>query len=127
MARNDPSVRARATSVAPDLVRPMSASDDPAMGRADQPREQIVEDLVQQIVARARPLRVILFGSSASGEARSDSDIDLLIVMPEGTHRRRTAQRLYVELQGCPLPFDLLVATPGDLERHIAAEAATGG
>lgn len=88
------------------------------MARENQPREQIVADLVRQIVASVRPLRVILFGSSATDIARADSDIDLLIVMPEGTDRRRTAQRLYVELQGCPLPFDLVVATPGDLERH---------
>jgi hypothetical protein len=38
--------------------------------------------------------------------------------MPDGTHRRHTAQRLYGTIQGVNVPFDLLVATPSDLERH---------
>ena len=46
------------------------------------------------------------------------SDIDLLIVMPEGVHRRRTAQKLYREIKGLAVPFDIVVATAQDLERH---------
>ena len=30
-----------------------------------------------------RPSRLVLFGSRARGEARPDSDIDLLVVMPQ--------------------------------------------
>ena len=81
-------------------------------------RDRVIADLVHQIVARVGPLRIILFGSSATGTTRPDSDIDLLIVMPEGTHRRRTAQQLYLEIQNVPIAFDLVVATPADLERH---------
>jgi predicted nucleotidyltransferase len=32
-----------------------------------------------------RPGRVLLFGSRARGDARPDSDLDLLVVMPQGT------------------------------------------
>ena len=46
------------------------------------------------------------------------SDLDLLVVMPEGVHRRRTAQRLYREITGLGVPFDIVVATPNDLEKH---------
>ena len=46
------------------------------------------------------------------------SDIDLLVVMPEGVHRRRTAQKLYREIKGLAVPFDIVVATAQDLERH---------
>jgi len=49
---------------------------------------------------------------------RPDSDIDVLVVMPEGAHRRRTAQELHERLFGFPLPVDILVATPVDLEKH---------
>lgn len=38
--------------------------------------------------------------------------------MPEGVHRRQTAQRLYRDIRGVEVPFDILVATPSDLERH---------
>jgi uncharacterized protein len=72
--------------------------------------------LLEQIVRIAHPLRIILFGSAARGQASPDSDIDLLVVMPEGTHRRHTAQRLYAGIRQVRVPFDLMVATPLDLE-----------
>jgi len=77
-----------------------------------------VEELVQRIVEEVRPLRIILFGSAARGEVGPNSDIDLLVVMPEGVHRRRTAQLLYQNVKGLGVPFDILVATPGDLQKH---------
>ncbi len=82
------------------------------------PHEDDVSELVKRIVDTVQPLRVILFGSAARGSVRPDSDVDLLIVMPEGTHRRRTAQHLYRMLAGAGIPFDLIVATPSDLERQ---------
>jgi len=82
------------------------------------PHEDDVSELVKRIVDTVQPLRVILFGSAARGSVRPDSDVDLLIVMPEGTHRRRTAQHLYRMLAGAGISFDLIVATPSDLERQ---------
>ena len=79
---------------------------------------QVIEDLVQKIVKAVKPQRIILFGSSARGEFGSAGDIDLLIIMPEGTHRRRTAQKLYRQIRGIQAPFDILVATTRDIERH---------
>jgi len=76
------------------------------------------ERLIRQIVALVHPLRIILFGSAVRGEVGPDSDIDVLVVMPEGTHRRRTAQLLYRQINGVGAPFDILVATPSDLEKH---------
>ena len=79
---------------------------------------EVIEHLVQRIVEEVHPLRIIVFGSAARGEIGPDSDIDLLVVMPDGTHRRRTAQLLYRRIRGARVPFDILVATPSDLERH---------
>lgn len=79
---------------------------------------EILQQLVQQIVREVHPLRIILFGSAATGTLRSDSDLDLLVVMPEGVHRRRTAQQLYRNVSGIAMPFDILVATPSDLAKH---------
>jgi uncharacterized protein len=69
-------------------------------------------------VEEVLPLRVILFGSASRGEVGPNSDIDLPVVMPEGVHRRRTAQLLYQNIIGLGVPFDILVATPGDLQKH---------
>ena len=79
---------------------------------------EAIEQLVRHIIELVHPLRIILFGSAARGEMESDSDIDVLVVMPEGVHRRRTAQLLYRQIRGLGVPFDILVATPDDIERH---------
>jgi predicted nucleotidyltransferase len=79
---------------------------------------KIIDELVQRIVEEVHPLRIILFGSAVTGEVRANSDIDLLVVMPEGVHRRRIAQFLYQKIIGLGVPFDILVATPDDLQKH---------
>ena len=79
--------------------------------------EQLTE-LVRRIVEAAHPLRIIVFGAAARGETGPDSDVDLLVVMPDGTHRLQTMQLLHTKLFGIPLAVDILVATPSDLARH---------
>jgi predicted nucleotidyltransferase len=74
--------------------------------------------LVDRIVRLVRPLRILVFGSAARGDMGPDSDIDLLVIMPAGAHRRRTAQRIYTEIQGVGVPFDVVVATADDIEKH---------
>ena len=80
--------------------------------------DALVRDVVAQVVAEADPLRVVLFGSRAMGTARPDSDIDLLVVMPDGTERRRSAARIASRLPIYDVDVDLLVATPAVLARH---------
>lgn len=80
--------------------------------------EEVIDKLVRRIVEIVHPLRIILFGSAARGEKGLHSDIDVLVVMPSGTHRRQTAQLLYQKISGLGMPFDILVATPEDLEKH---------
>nr|VFJ44134.1 MAG: Nucleotidyltransferase domain-containing protein [Candidatus Kentron sp. DK]VFJ54766.1 MAG: Nucleotidyltransferase domain-containing protein [Candidatus Kentron sp. DK] len=77
-----------------------------------------IEQLTRNIVRLVGPLRIILFGSTARGESDAESDIDLLVVMPEGAHRRHTAQFLYREIREAGVPFDLIVAVPSDLEKY---------
>jgi len=79
---------------------------------------EAIGNLVKRIVDEVHPLRIVVFGSAARGEMAQDSDIDLLVVVPEGTHRRRTAQQLYRKIRGVGVPFDVVVATPNDLEKH---------
>jgi hypothetical protein len=44
-----------------------------------------------------------------------DSDLDVLVVVPDGTHRRRTAQRGYWCLLGLGFATDILVVTERDV------------
>jgi len=73
---------------------------------------------VNRIVDSVHPLRIILFGSAARGEAGSESDLDLMVVMPDGTHRRHTAQDLYQRMIGVNAAVDIVVATPSDLQKY---------
>ena len=79
---------------------------------------KVIESLVQKIVEAVNPLKIILFGSYARGKTNPESDIDVLVVMPEGVHCRRTAQLLYRQIRGLGVPFDVLVSTPSTLEKH---------
>jgi predicted nucleotidyltransferase len=79
---------------------------------------KVIESLVQKIVEAIHPLKIILFGSYARGKANPESDIDVLVVMPEGVHCRRTAQLLYRQIRGLGVPFDILVTMPSTLEKH---------
>jgi predicted nucleotidyltransferase len=67
------------------------------------------EDLVARIVEAARPERIILFGSAARGEAGRHSDIDVLVVAPEGSHRGRTAEAVYLALLGFGIAVDVVI------------------
>jgi predicted nucleotidyltransferase len=76
---------------------------------------EILEELVRRIVAAVNPVRIILFGSAARGDMGPDSDLDVLVVMPDGVHRRDTANGIYRSLRRFPYPKDIVVATEGDL------------
>ena len=83
-----------------------------------QPTQEQLDELVRRIVEAVHPLRIILFGSAARGEMGPDSDIDVLVVMPEGTNRRQTAQYLYTQIHGIPFDVDFLVTTLLSLDKH---------
>lgn len=78
----------------------------------------ILQEIVDRTVKAVHPIRIILFGSAAADQLGPDSDLDLLIVMPDGVHRRKTAQLLYQSLYGVGFAKDLVVATLSDLKRH---------
>lgn len=79
---------------------------------------EILDDLVERIVQAVHPRRIILFGSGARGEMGPHSDLDVLVVMPNGVHRRRTAQAIYRRLMGFGIAKDVVVATEGDLREY---------
>ena len=79
---------------------------------------ETVDELLHRIVQAVHPLKVLLFGSAAQGRMGPDSDIDVLVVVPNGTHCLNTTQYLYKQLLGFGLPVDILVATSAMLERH---------
>jgi predicted nucleotidyltransferase len=73
--------------------------------------------MVARIVERFVPLRVVLFGSHARGEANAGSDIDLLVVFPQVEDRRRLTVEIMNALADLPASKDVLVATPEEVIR----------
>jgi predicted nucleotidyltransferase len=82
------------------------------------PDSRLLEEIVDRITGSVRPLRIILFGSAAREEMSRNSDLDLLIVMPEGTNRRRTSQRIFQALRGIGVSKDIIVVTEKDVAEH---------
>jgi len=72
----------------------------------------------RRIVRGFGPLRIVVFGSQATGEARPDSDIDLLVVMPDGTDERGTAIAIRRALDDLPVSKDVVVTTPARIRRY---------
>ncbi|MBB4664565.1 putative nucleotidyltransferase [Conexibacter arvalis] len=66
--------------------------------------------------AAAPGSRVILFGSHARGEARTDSDLDFLVVEPEVEHAAAESVRLRRALRGLRLFADVVVVSERDVE-----------
>ena len=83
-----------------------------------QPDPKMIDELVRRIVEVVHPLRIILFGSAARGEMGPNSDIDVLVVMPDGVHRRRTVQEIYRHLWGFGFAKDILVVTESDIQEY---------
>jgi predicted nucleotidyltransferase len=99
--------------------------------------DSIIREMVGTIIREADPDAVILFGSRARGDARPDSDVDLLIVeresfSPQRSRRQETA-RLYLALRKLPIPKDLLLYSRDEFERlkdsahHIVGRAQREG
>ncbi len=83
-----------------------------------QPAPQQLDELIRRIVEAVHPDKIILFGSAARGEMGPESDVDVMVVMPEGTHRLDTMGYLYRTIRGLGVPFEVVVATPEDLQRY---------
>ena len=77
-----------------------------------------MNELVERTVAAVQPLRIILFGSAARGTMGPDSDLDILVVVPDGVHRRRTAQAVYASLAGMGFAKDVIVVTESDIREY---------
>lgn len=69
----------------------------------------LTEEIVQRILSVAKPDRIILFGSAATGRMTRDSDIDLLVVETEPGNQRSESQRLHQALRGLGYPVDVVV------------------
>jgi len=76
------------------------------------PADRTLAAIVERIVERFHPERIILFGSRARGTARADSDVDLLVVMPFTGSRLKLVVEIRKTLRGLGIAKDIVIMTP---------------
>ncbi len=76
-----------------------------------------IEAAIRLLSAAARPARIVLFGSYARGDARDDSDLDLLVIEPQVEDRAKEMVRLRRLLRPLRIPADILVYSSEEVAR----------
>ncbi|MCX6631314.1 MAG: nucleotidyltransferase domain-containing protein [Candidatus Solibacter sp.] len=76
----------------------------------------LLDEVVRRVLTVARPERIILFGSAATGQMTEDSDLDLLVVEPEPTNTRDRSVRIRRALGDVRYPVDVIVMSSARFE-----------
>ena len=117
-----------------DLPHPEQATKRPSRRtHAGRPAYRVPRDLFGPVVEYFKPLRVILFGSRARGEATRDSDIDLLVVVDDDTPDEKLTWKAGFEAHRSQRAADVFPMRAEDFDRDrvivntLAAEADADG
>jgi len=86
-----------------------------AARRPDWTADATLAEMIRRILAVGEPQKIVLFGSRARGDARADSDYDLLLVEPSVLPRHKRAARYRRALTGLAGAKDILVWTPEEV------------
>ncbi|MEA2197463.1 MAG: uncharacterized protein QOJ25_1514 [Solirubrobacteraceae bacterium] len=96
--------------------------------------EELIGEVARRLTAAAPGAKVILFGSRARGDQRSNSDLDLLVITPDDIENPRAeSARLRRELRGLGIGLDLIVVGArhaedwGHFEGSLLNEALSEG
>ncbi|HGE71942.1 TPA: nucleotidyltransferase domain-containing protein [Candidatus Poribacteria bacterium] len=77
-----------------------------------------IKEIVDRIVGIAHPNRIILFGSCARGEMRSNSDVDLLVIKGGKYNYYRLLGDIHKSLHGIGIDVDIVLVTPEQVQRY---------
>jgi len=81
--------------------------------------EKEIQNIVQQLIQKYKPQKIILFGSAARGKFSPDSDLDFLIIKEKTPHYGIDRMREVDCLVETSLPCDFLVAKPTEVETRL--------
>lgn len=85
-----------------------------------------MEEIISRISGAIHPEKIILFGSRARGEARNDSDYDLLIIY-DGALSKREVKIAVRRLFSLPdFSMDLFVISSDEFERQKKVVSTVG-
>ncbi len=77
---------------------------------------RLMDEIIRRIVETISPQKVILFGSQSRGDARPESDLDLLVIADSTQPRYRRSAPLYGALSDILVPMDILVYSPQEVK-----------
>ena len=83
--------------------------------------ETVLQEMVRRLVEAIDPDRIILFGSRARGDARPDSDVDLLVIKDSNEAPHKRSIPAYRALGDIPAPTDILWRTPEEVQEWSGA------
>ncbi|MBF0242942.1 MAG: nucleotidyltransferase domain-containing protein [Desulfamplus sp.] len=87
--------------------------------------EQSLTEIVNRLVEKFNPETIFLFGSHVWGKPTSDSDIDLLVILPKSDlSPTKRASLAYSCLRDIPYPLDILVKTRKEIESFAQVAAS---
>jgi predicted nucleotidyltransferase len=75
----------------------------------------LIPEITERIVRAFHPEKIILFGSHARGDARADSDIDLLVVLREVDDKHRLTVDVLRLFSDLTVGVDVVVSTPEEI------------
>ncbi|WP_298434398.1 nucleotidyltransferase domain-containing protein [Geobacter sp.] len=78
-----------------------------------------IESLMQQLVAKYAPEKVVLFGSAARDDAEVN-DVDLFIVKDDVPHLGAERIRQLYRLMDTDLPVDYIVYRPAEVAERLS-------
>ena len=78
-----------------------------------------IKKFADEVARRFKPAKIILFGSYAYGKPTPDSDVDLLVVMPQNQVRRSMSVQMRWAVPRT-FPLDLLVRSQREVRRRLA-------
>jgi len=81
--------------------------------------DDLVRDIVRRTVETAQAEKVILFGSQARGDARPNSDFDVLVIKQSDEPRYRRSVPLYVALADLPVEVEVMVYMPEEVDEQV--------
>ncbi len=78
-----------------------------------------IQAITQLIVERFEPEQVILFGSCARGETDENSDLDLLVVLPDGANIPSRGNPIHAAIaDNFVLPVDVLIRSADVIAKY---------